>query len=109
MNTEHGNIKITEEAIASCVAKAVLETDGIYSLSGGITQNLFRKTSDTKGIKISKNDDKINVDIALIVEYGVKIPSVAWTLQENVKKKVKETLDIDVDYVNILVQEIHFE
>ena len=47
--------------------------------------------------------------MAVIVRYGAKIPSVAWSLQENVKNKVKENVGISVDYVNILVQGIHFE
>ena len=113
MNTEFVNTKTADEAIVSCAAKAALETQGVFALHGGIagavTLNIFRKTRDTRGVKVSRDEDEINVDLAVIVRYGVKIPSVAWSIQENVKKRVKEVTDISVDYVNILVQGIHFE
>ena len=113
MSTEFVNTKTADEAIASCAAKAALETPGVFALHGGladaITPNILKKTSDTRGVKVSRNDDEINIDMAVIVKYGVKIPSVAWNLQENVKKRVKEDTGITADYVNILVQDIHFE
>ena len=113
MNTEFVNTKTADEAIAVCAAKAALGTPGVFALHGGlagaITDNILRKSSDTRGIRINRIDDEIHVDMAVIVRYGAKIPSVAWSLQENVKNKVKDDVGISVDYVNILVQGIHFE
>ncbi len=31
MNNEHGNIKVADDVIAVCAARAALETQGVYS------------------------------------------------------------------------------
>ncbi len=113
MGEEHGNIKITDEVIAVCAAKAALETRGVYSLVSGITDtiqhNILGKSSDTKGVKINQNNDELVIDLYINVEYGVKIPSVAWSIQEKVKHEVEEMTGLHVAFVNIHVQGIHFE
>ena len=59
-------------------------------------------------MKINQSDGEIVVDLFVSVEYGVKIPSVAWNIQERVKREVEEMTGMHVTYVNIHVQEIHF-
>ena len=60
-------------------------------------------------MKISQSDGEIVIDLHITVEYGVKIPSVAWSIQERVKKEVEELTGMKVTFVNIHVQSIHFE
>ena len=62
-----------------------------------------------KGIKISQSDEGITIDIYVIVEYGVKIPAVAWDIQENVKKEVEDITDFPVKAVNIHVQGVRLK
>ncbi len=102
-----GLIKIADEVIAVCVLRATLKTSGVHALSGGLTDNLAKnllgKDSTYKGIKINQNEDGIVIDVSIIVDYGVKIPSVAWDIQENVKNEVEHIVDIKVLAVNIHV------
>ena len=113
MNNEHGTVRISDEAIASCAAKAALDTEGVYGFSSGlsdaIAENILRKTSDTKGIKVGYEGESIVLDLNIVVNYGVRIPSVAWNIQENVKKNIEEFTGCNVEYININVQGIHFE
>ena len=60
-------------------------------------------------MKISQSDGEIVIDIHIPVEYGVKIPSVSWSIKERVKKEVEELTGMKVTFVNIHVQSIHFE
>ena len=88
------------------------KTKGVYGLSGGLTdslsKNLLGKDPLYKGIKISQGDDGVVIDISVIVNYGIKIPDVAWDIQENVKKEVEEIIEITVNAVNIHVTGVHF-
>ena len=110
---ELGSIRITDKVIAVCAAKAALETSGVYGLvsdfSDTIQKNILGKTSESRGVKISQNDGEIVIDLHITVEYGVKIPSVAWNVQEKVKREVEELTGMKVTFVNIHVQSIHFE
>ncbi len=112
MNEDYGSIRITDEVIAVCAAKAALDTEGVYSLVSGITEtiqkNILGKSPESRGVKINQSDGEIVVDLFVSVEYGVKIPSVAWNIQERVKREVEEMTGMHVTYVNIHVQEIHF-
>lgn len=107
-----GTLKISDDVIAVCTMNAALKTKGVARLSGGFSdnfsKNILGKEPLYKGIKISQNDDGINIDVYVIVEYGVKIPEVAWNIQENVKKEVEHITEAIVKAVNIHVQGVHF-
>jgi Uncharacterized protein conserved in bacteria len=107
-----GTLKISDDVIAVCTTNAVLKTKGVAGLSGGFSdnfpKNILGKEPLYKGIKVSQNDDGISIDVFIIVEYGVKIPEVAWNIQENVKKEVEHITESTVKAVNIHVQGVHF-
>lgn len=106
-----GNIKISDEVIAVCVLNATLKTQGVFSLYGGLTDSLTRnilgKEPMYKGIKINQNEDGVVIDVSIVVDYGVKIPAVAWDIQENVKNEVEHMTELPVNAVNIHVMGVH--
>lgn len=107
-----GNIKIADEVIAITAAKASMEINGVAGLSGGIAEsisNILGKNNYSKGIKVSTEEETLNIDIYLIVKFGVKIPEVAWNVQEKAKKEVENLTGLKVKTVNIHVQGVSFE
>jgi len=94
-------LKIADDVIVMYVANAVLKTKGVADFSP-----VF---SVYKGIKVSQGDGEIAVDIYIIVDYGVKIPVVAWDIQENVKREVEMATDLPVKAVNIHVQGVRMK
>lgn len=106
-----GAVKISDEVIAICAVNAALKTEGVAELSGGLTntlsKNFLGKELLSKGVKISQNDDGVVIDIYVIVKYGVKIPVVAWDIQENVKNEIETMTDRVVNGVNIHVQGVN--
>jgi uncharacterized alkaline shock family protein YloU len=107
----YGSITIAEEVIAVCVREAVSRTHGVYELFGGfqdaLSQNILGKELKFKGIKISNEADGVVIDIQIVVDYGVKIPEVAWDLQRRVKNELEEITDTAVKAVNVVVQGVH--
>lgn len=103
-----GSVKISEDVFVMCVMNAALSTPGVAGLSGGltdtITKNFLGKEPLKKGIKFSKEDEEIVIDIYVIVKYGVKIPEVAWNIQKNVKKEISNVTETKVKAINIHVQ-----
>jgi uncharacterized alkaline shock family protein YloU len=43
-----------------------------------------------------------------VVEYGVRIPDVAWKIQENVKRAIEGMTGLEVVEVNVHVQGVNF-
>ena len=61
----------------------------------------------SKGIKISRDEQNVEIDVFIIVDYEVKIPAVAWEVQVNVKNEVEQMTGLSVTAVNIHVQGVH--
>lgn len=107
-----GALKISDDVIAICTMNAAMKTVGVARLSSGfsenISKNIFGKEPLYRGIKVSQSEEGIVIDINVIVDYGVKIPEVAWDIQKNVKIEVEHMTETAVKAVNIHVQGVHF-
>lgn len=111
-NEQNGNIKISDEVIATIASVATKEIDGISGLSLSFTDEIaskFVKKNATKSIKITQDDGNITIDISVVVNYGVRIPDVSWEVQENVKKSVELMSGLNVNKVNVIVAGVNFE
>lgn len=104
------SVYVSPEVIKKIVGMAVNKVDGVSGMSAGLVSGIAEKLGQrdlSKGIKIYQlDDDKLNIDINVIVEYGVKIPEVAEKLQNAVRQAVEETTGYHVNTVNLHVQGI---
>lgn len=103
-------IKIANEAVATYAGIAVSEVQGVYGMSGGfagLTEALSGKKNFTKGIKVDVNDKNAKIDVSIIVEYGARIPDVAYEIQSRVKGSVENMTGLKVLEVNVHVQGVH--
>ena len=82
------SIKISNDVVASIAGVAVSEVPGVYGMAGGITE-IFGKKGLTKGIKVEVGEKETKIDVNIIVEYGARIPDVAFDIQNRVKKAVE--------------------
>ena len=111
-NMEYGQVKISDEVVAVIAGLAATEVPGVAGMSGGlagdIAEMLGRKNL-SKGVKVEVGDKETAVDLFIVVEYGAKIPDVAWRIQENVKKAIESMTGLQVVEVNVHVQGVHME
>ena len=109
-NTENG-IEISNDVIAVIAGVAVSEVQGVASMSGsfagGITEVLSGKKNLAKGIKVEKAENVAKIDVNIIVEYGTRIPDVAFEIQNRVKKAVEGMTGFKVEEVNVHVQGVN--
>lgn len=105
-----GIVKISDEVVGVIAGLAATEVKGIIGMSsgmvGGITQVLTGKKNLSKGVKVNVGEESATIDINLVVEYGVRIPDIAITVQDNVKKAVETMTGLSVSAVNIHIQNI---
>lgn len=107
---EIGDVKIASDVVTVIATMAATEVNGISSMSGGLTGDIAEKfgvKSSNKGIKVQIGETETIIDLFLIVEYGVKVPDVAWEVQQNVKKSVEAMTGLKVAEVNIHIQGIN--
>ncbi len=106
--TENEGIQISNDVIAVISGVAVSEVQGVSSMAGGfaggISEVLSGKKNLAKGIKVDKEENKVKIDVNIIVEYGTRIPDVAFEIQNRVKTSVENMTGLKVEEVNVHVQ-----
>jgi len=108
LSSDNNEIKIADDVVAVIAGVAVSEVPGVAEMAGGfaggITEVLSGKKNLAKGIKVEKSENSAKIDVNIIVEYGSRIPDVAFEIQSRIKKSVKEMTGLDVVAVNVHVQ-----
>lgn len=111
---EHENtIKIADDVVAVLAGVAVSEVPGVAGMSGGfaggISEVLSGKKNLAKGIKVEVGEKETKIDVNIIVEYGARIPDIAFEIQNRVKKSVETMTGLTVVEVNVHVQGVKTE
>ena len=105
-----GSVNISNDVVsivASLAAGSVKGVSGmVSSMSGGIAELLGKKNM-SKGVKVSVADKDVTLNLSIIVEYGAKIPDVAWEIQEKVKSEVEAMTGLNVVSVNVSVEGVN--
>ncbi|MGI6066540.1 MAG: Asp23/Gls24 family envelope stress response protein [Bacillota bacterium] len=106
-----GSVRIADDVVAIIAGLAATEIEGVAGMSGGvvggIAEMLGRKNL-SKGVKVEVGETEAAVDIFVIVDFGVRIPDVAFKIQENVKKAVETMTGLKAIEINVHVQGVAF-
>lgn len=106
------DVRISDEVIASIASVAASQVPGVAAMSGTIVGDIsamLSRRNVPRGVKVSSAEGEVVLDIYLSVKYGVRIPEVAYKVQENVKKSVEAMTDLKVMQVNIHIQGVTFQ
>ncbi|EJO7190800.1 TPA: Asp23/Gls24 family envelope stress response protein [Staphylococcus pseudintermedius] len=113
ITNDYGSIDISNEVISSIVGGKAVECYGIVGMASrqqvrdGIAEILGHENY-AKGIVVREDNGVLDVDMHIIVSYGVKISEVAQNVQSTVKYTLENTLKLKVNSVNIFVQGVRF-
>lgn len=107
------NLSIAEDVIGIIAGIAAAEVEGVSGMTlglvDGINQILGNNKKYSKGVKIELDGNNVVIDLYVIVRYGVRIPDVAFSIQNSVKAQVETMTGLNVMSVNINVQGVTFD
>ena len=109
--TDLGLIQVTDDVLLMIAGYSALECYGIVAMaskraSDGWVELLGRENL-SRGVRIrATGEDQVDVDLYIIVEYGVSIAAVANTIIETVRYKIENLAGIRVGQVNIFIESI---
>lgn len=107
---DRDSIRISTEVITIVAGIAVEEVEGVAGMSGGIVdgiaQKLGRKDSG-KGIKVSLEEERVLLDLNVVIDYGAPLLETAEKLKQKVRTTVEEVTGLTVAAVNINVTGIN--
>lgn len=102
-----GDIHVADEVICIVASLAAQEVPGVYSMSGGLTDNInsfLGKENASKGVRLRYEGKQVHVIVYLNLEYGYCFPEVALNVQEKVKKAIEDLTGYDVQFVDVHVE-----
>ncbi|MEL7646949.1 MAG: Asp23/Gls24 family envelope stress response protein [Sedimentibacter sp.] len=113
MLNENGNITIDDQVFATLAGLAAMECYGVVGMaSKNATEGIFellKREQLTKGIKVTAAEDKLNIDLYIVLQYGVRISTVAENIISRIKYSVENYSGVLVNNVNIFVQGVRVQ
>lgn len=106
-NNPLGGIYVSPRAIATIAYQAALESYGVVGLAhknlvNGLSQVIVK--DPTHGVEVEYDGNEIVINIYIIIEYGMRISSVASSVMNLVHFQVEKALGVPVKDVNVHVQ-----
>ena len=108
--TDLGLVTVNDDVLVRVAGYATLECYGIVAMSSkrakdGIVEWLGRENL-SKGVQIRNVGDMLDVDLFIVVEYGISIAEVCKTIVDQVRYKLESMTGVKVRKVNISVEGI---
>ncbi|MFC2029511.1 Asp23/Gls24 family envelope stress response protein [Chloroflexota bacterium] len=105
-----GKVEVTPVAISSLASQAVLECYGVVGmatkdLASGIVE-ILQPASHKRGVDVHLDDEQIEIDLYVVIEYGTRIATVARNIQSAVKYALERALGVPVAAVHVHVQDL---
>ena len=109
MNTNLGSVQIDNDVIAKYAGSSAVECFGIVGMAAVNMKEGFAKLLKRDNVRhgvavFVSEDNKITIDLHVIVSYGVSISAVTDNLISNVKYKVEEFAGLAVERINVYVE-----
>ena len=104
-----GERSMSQGFVAQYAAEATLQVEGVDSLQMSLPVSLKEKMGvihEGKGIRVvfhETEDGFVSITVYPIIDYGMIIPEVAWTIQERVKADVEKYTGLMVETVDVHV------
>src|SRR5258708_3857843 len=103
-----GRIEVSNQVIASIAGHAANGCYGVVAMAArglrdGIAERLQRENLH-RGVEVRVLDNGIDIDLFVVLEYGVRITEVAHSLQDAVRYEVEKALAMRVLTVTVSVR-----
>lgn len=110
--TNLGKVEIAPEVIEVIAGIAATEIEGVAAMRGnfaaGVVERLGKKNHG-KGVKVELTNEGIVVDVYVLMYFGVSIPSVAQSIQDNIRQALLTMTGLDLKEVNVHVVGVTFD
>lgn len=109
-SNELGNIGYSEEVLSKIIGLSTMECYGVVGMvSKNATEGLWelmRIENLSKGVKLSSNEDKLVIELYVMIEYGTKISVIANNIIKRVRYSVETFTGLKVSSVTVNIQAV---
>ena len=100
-----GSCIISEGVMASIVATAALETEGVAGLAGRAAdiRGMISRNDAARAVRVTNTANDTVLDVYITIKQGAKIQETALALQQNIKSAVQSMTGKPVTRINVHV------
>ena len=107
---EKGNITIDNQVIATIAGVSAMESYGVVGMASknatdGIFQ-LLKFENLTRGIEVYTENERVHIQLHVIIEYGIRISTVGQNIIDTVHFNIESMTGLEVDQIEVLVEGI---
>ncbi|MEJ8785664.1 Asp23/Gls24 family envelope stress response protein [Peptoniphilus sp. EMRHCC_23] len=107
---EKGNITIDNQVIATIAGVSAMESYGVVGMASknatdGIFQ-LLKFENLTRGIEVYTENERVHIQLHVIIEYGIRISTVGQNIIDTVQFNIESMTGLEVDQIEVLVEGI---
>ncbi len=107
------HILISDTAIAEIVSHVTSKCYGIVglvnpSIKDGIIK-LLRKDHQSKGVIVKRDEEKINIKIYVIAQYGTNLKEVAKSLRNTVRFNLEKLTSLSIGKIDVYIQKVNIQ
>lgn len=106
----NGNVTYSEEVISKIVGLSTMECYGVVGMvSKNATEGLWeliRIENLSKGVKIAFKEEKLNIEVFVMIEYGTNISTISNNIIQKIKYNVENYTGLKVSSITVNVQAV---
>lgn len=106
-----GFIRISDDVVSNIAGLAATEVDGVSRLTGNVPGDRMAKRGKkgmSKGVNVIYEENRIRIDVSIVVKVGFNIVDVSGAVQEKVKQALQTMTGLTPAVVNVRVSGVDF-
>ena len=98
---------VSHAVIATYAAAAALEVAGVHGIaSGGATERVIDPGRAPKGVRVSGDGERVDLELQLVTEWGAPIPAVAEQVDREVRRYLASMIDLEPGEVAVVIADV---
>lgn len=106
MYESRGRVTIDPDVLVTIARLTTLSVPGVTRLAPAVVRNLLRRTME--GVQIAVENDRVRVDLYVVVEAGKNLRETARAIQSEVARAIRDMVGMDVAAINVHIEDVDF-
>lgn len=110
LETRRGKTTVAPSVLVTIARLSALSVPGVSRMSpvsGGVNR-LFRRGAN-EGVRIEIEDDRVSIDLYIIVKPGENVREVSRAVQAQVARAMENMVGMEVSQINVNIEDVDYD
>ncbi len=109
IDTLRGKVFYSSELIKGIIAMSTMECEGVIGLANcNVKDGVYNVLNGNinNGVKVNVENKKLQIDVFVIVKYGIKVSVIANDIIQKIKSNIENYIGVQINSITVNVQGI---